>query len=104
MYSGRIDHQVKIDGHRVELGEIEHHVRVFSESSLVAAIVQQNKNLTQNILVVYIEAAKQKPEQAILDYLTSALPPYMIPREVHYIEKMPINLSGKIDRNALKLI
>lgn len=104
MYSGRIDHQVKIDGHRVELGDIEHHVRVFSQSSLVAAIVEHNKNLTQNILVVYVESDKPKPEQDILEYMASVLPPYMIPRKIHYIEKMPINLSGKIDRNALKSI
>ena len=102
MYCGRVDHQVKIDGHRVELGEIEHHVRVFSESSLVAAIIEQNANLTQNILTVYIEAAKQKPEQEILQYMRDTLPPYMIPKKISYIDKMPINLNGKIDRNALK--
>ena len=96
MYSGRIDHQVKIDGHRVELGEIEHHVRIFSESSLVAAIARQN------ILTVYIESNSPKPEQEIIEYMSKALPPYMVPRKISYIEKMPINLSGKIDRNALK--
>lgn len=102
MYSGRIDHQVKIDGHRVELDEIEHHVRVFSESAMVAAIIEQNDNLTQNILVVYIESDKPKSEQDILAYMAETLPPYMIPRKINYIDKMPINLSGKIDRNALK--
>lgn len=102
MYSGRIDHQVKIDGHRVELGEIEHHVRVFSESAMVAAIIEQNDNLRQNILVVYIESDKPKPEQDILAYMAKTLPPYMIPRKINHIDKMPINLSGKIDRNALK--
>ncbi len=102
MYCGRIDHQVKIDGHRVELGEIEHHVRVFSESTMVAAIVEQNDSLTQNILVVYIESDKPRPEQDVLAYIAKTLPPYMIPRKINYIDKMPINLSGKIDRNALK--
>ena len=96
MYCGRIDHQVKIDGHRVELGEVEHHIRVFTESSLVAAVLEQN------ILTVYIESDKQKTEQEILDYMAKALPPYMIPRKIRYIGKMPVNLSGKIDRNALK--
>lgn len=96
MYSGRIDHQVKIDGHRVELGEIEHHARVFSGSSLVAAIARQN------VLTVYIESDNPKPEQEIIKYISKTLPPYMVPRKINYIEKMPINLSGKIDRNALK--
>lgn len=102
MYCGRVDHQVKIDGHRVELGEIEHHIRVFSESSLVAAIIKQNANLTQSVLTVYIEANKQKPEQEIMKYMRDTLPPYMIPKKIFYIDKMPINLNGKIDRNALK--
>ncbi len=102
MYCGRVDHQVKIDGHRVELGEIEHHVRVFSESSLVAAVIEQNTSLTQNILVVYIEPNKHRPEQEILEYMRKTLPPYMIPKKIHYIDRMPMNLNGKIDRNALK--
>ena len=102
MYCGRVDHQVKIDGHRVELGEVEHHVRVFSESSLVAAIIEQNTHLTQNILVVYIEPNKHRPEQEILEYMRKILPPYMIPKKIHYIDRMPMNLNGKIDRNALK--
>ena len=102
MYCGRVDHQVKIDGHRVELGEIEHHIRVFSESSLVAAIIEQSANLTQNILTVYIESDKPKPEQEILEYMKSTLPPYMIPKKILYIDRMPMNLNGKIDRNALK--
>lgn len=102
MYSGRIDHQVKIDGHRVELGEVEHHIRVVSESSMVAAIIKPSDNLAQNILVVYIESDKPKPEQDILKHMAKTLPPYMVPRKINYIDKMPINLSGKIDRNVLK--
>ncbi len=102
MYSGRIDHQVKIDGHRVELGEIEHHVRIFTGTSLVAAIIKPNKNSTQNILAIYIESQGDTSEEALLKYIKSTLPPYMLPKEINYIDKMPINLSGKIDRNALK--
>ena len=58
MYSGRIDQQAKIQGFRVELGEIEHHVRLFYENEFrVVAIAFQNKqNLTE--IALFIESQK----------------------------------------------
>lgn len=102
VYLGRIDHQVKIDGHRVELGEIEHHVREIAQSSLVAAILKLEEKNNKSILVVYVESPIRISETSIINNLSEILPPYMIPKKVKQIETMPINLNGKIDRNKLR--
>jgi len=102
VYHGRIDHQVKIDGHRVELGEVEHHVREITKSTLVAAVMKVEKEKSnKQILAVYFESKRPIPETEIIEKLNCLLPPYMIPKEVTQVPAMPINLSGKIDRKKL---
>ena len=101
MYSGRIDQQAKIQGFRVELGEIEHHARLFYENRhRVLAIAFQNKqNLTE--IALFVEAQNEDNKQ-LMDYLRSKLPHYMIPSRILYVPAFPLNKSEKIDRNELK--
>lgn len=101
MYSGRIDQQAKIQGFRVELGEIEYHAREFySENRRVMAIAFQNeKNLTE--IALFIEAAAEDTK-ALLEYLRGKMPHYMIPTRILFEPSFPLNKSEKVDRNALK--
>ena len=101
IYCGRTDAQVKIDGHRVELGEIEHAVRSATGRSAVAVVaVPEGPGTT---LVLFLEL----PEVDV-DALTTAikthLPTYMLPRHVRHLDKLPLNLSGKVDRPKLREI
>ena len=96
IYSGRLDSQVKIDGHRIELAEIEHFARKFIRHSMVAAIVS-NDETGRPVIDLYI----QNGDYAIEDlkaFLASELPTYMQPRNICLLDKMPLNLNGKIDR------
>lgn len=101
MYSGRIDQQAKIQGFRVELGEIEHHARTYYNNELrVIAIAFQNaQNLTEIALFVEAEAEDSKE---LITYLRSKMPSYMIPSRIIYEPSFPLNKSEKVDRNALK--
>ena len=101
MYSGRIDQQAKIQGFRVELGEIEHHVRQFySNERRVMAIAFQNvQNLTEIALFVESQVEETK---ALMEYLRSKMPHYMIPTRILFEPTFPLNKSEKVDRNALK--
>lgn len=101
MYSGRIDQQAKIQGFRVELGEIEHHARLFYENEyrVVAIAFQNSRNLTEIALFVESSNKESKP---LVEYLRTKLPPYMIPSRVLFTPSFPLNKSEKIDRNALK--
>ncbi len=100
MYCGRIDHQVKIQGFRVELSEIEHHVREFTELSQVAAIATTDV-IGNTQIVLFMEKHNEEYEE-LRNYLKGKLPSYMIPAEFKCIHAMPLNKNGKIDRKALK--
>ena len=101
MYSGRIDQQAKIQGFRVELGEIEHHAcEFYCGTCRVAAIAFQNtKNLTE--IALFVETQKEDAK-LLVEYLRSKMPPYMIPSRIIFEPQFPLNKSEKIDKNALK--
>jgi len=101
MYSGRIDQQAKIQGFRVELGEIEYHAReYYNKDRRVMAIAFQNAdNLTE--IAMFIESAEEDPK-TLIEYLRSKMPSYMIPKRYIYLSSFPLNKSEKVDRNALK--
>ncbi len=101
MYSGRIDQQAKIQGFRVELGEIEFHARkYFHNSRRVIAIAFQNpQHLTE--IALFIESDQEEVEP-LLEYLRNRMPHYMIPTRILFEPHFPLNKSEKVDRNALK--
>ena len=101
MYSGRIDQQAKIQGFRVELGEIEHHAREFynKEYRVVAIAFDNAQKLTE--IALFVESAEQDA-QSLLTHLRSKMPHYMIPSRIIYEPTFPLNKSEKIDRNTLK--
>lgn len=101
MYSGRIDQQAKIQGFRVELGEIEFHVREYfnKEKRVMAIAFQNDKNLTE--IALFVESAELDTNE-LVTYMRSKMPAYMIPTRIIFIENLPLNQSEKVDRNALK--
>lgn len=101
VYLGRIDNQVKIQGYRVELGEIE---AVLREEAGVEAAVAIGWPLTPSGAdgVVAFIGADSADTEAIRQRVAARLPPYMHPGEVRLIARWPLNANGKIDRKALR--
>jgi len=102
MFSGRIDNQVKIQGFRVELSEIEHHARGFTQQNQVAAIAYKNKIGNQQIHL-FVEDYKGKIND-FENYLKAKLPQYMVPTSISSVQLFPLNVNGKVDRKALEQI
>ena len=100
MLAGRLDHQVKIQGYRVELGEIEHHAREFlkGQNAIAAAFMNQLQNTE---IALFIEGAFTGNDK-LLSYLSTKMPFYMIPTRILIESSFPINTSGKVDRVKLK--
>jgi D-alanine--poly(phosphoribitol) ligase subunit 1 len=98
-WRGRIDHQVKIDGHRVELAGIEAHAREVSDSTATAAIAVTGKDGGVR-LVLFLEGGDADIE-GITTELARRLPAYMRPHEIRRLAALPLNVNGKIDRKAL---
>ena len=99
LYLGRIDSQVKIDGHRVELEEIEYHARAFCNDKQVIAAVKTNE-AGSHFIVLFIETEKVL-KKGLEEHLKKHLPDYMIPKEIISVSRFPLNANGKTDRKAL---
>lgn len=101
MYCGRIDQQAKIQGFRVELGEIEYHAReYYSKEKRVVAIAFENEQALTEI-ALFVEGEFENPDNMI-EYLRSKMPNYMIPSKVIFRKEFPLNASEKINRTQLK--
>lgn len=100
MYSGRLDHQAKIQGFRVEMGEIEFHAREFLGGVNVVCMAYSNHDGITEI-AMFIEAPSTETTN-LKSYLKSKLPIYMIPTKIIFQNKFPLNNNGKIDKNILK--
>ncbi len=99
LYLGRVDSQVKIDGHRVELEEIEFHARSFCGDTQVVAAVTTSEAGFHSILL-FIETQKDL-KRGLEEHLKTRLPGYMIPKEIIRVGLFPLNSNGKTDRKAL---
>ncbi len=100
-FVGRRDGQVKIRGHRVELGEIE---AVLAAHDAVAdvRVVLHGASETNRILVAYVVPAHGDVNpQALRAALGRDLPDYMAPSAFVAVERIPLNANGKLDRRAL---
>lgn len=99
LYCGRIDFQVKIQGFRVELGEIEHHVRNFTNLVNVAALPFQNNSGTTQ-LHLFLENYSGDLKE-LENYLKTKIPIYMVPTAMSSVPIFPLNMNGKVDRKKL---
>lgn len=98
-YSGRIDFQVKIQGFRVELGEIEVCAREFMKTHAVVAIARQNEATVWQIYL-FIENYSGSTEE-LNNHLKESLPSYMLPAKIFGTGIFPLNSNGKTDRKVL---
>ncbi|MBT6686399.1 MAG: AMP-binding protein [Bacteroidetes bacterium] len=100
VFVGRVDEQVKIDGYRVELGEVESRVKNISNLQKIAVITKTNEmdNLSIHL---FIEDYKNDIS-TLSENLAKKMPSYMLPSEIHNIDKIPITANGKNDKKKLK--
>ena len=100
MYLGRLDYQAKIQGFRVEMGEIEWHAREFLGDKDVVCMAFENQNgLTE--IAMFIESTQFDPDEMIA-YMRTKMPSYMIPTHLFFIPVFPLNANDKIDKIRLK--
>ncbi|MBV2080145.1 MULTISPECIES: non-ribosomal peptide synthetase [Pseudomonas] len=103
-YVGRIDHQVKIRGYRIELGEIE--ARLHEQPLVRDAAVGVQEGANGKHLVGYLVAADATLDpseqlERIKQRLRAELPEYMVPLHWLWLDRLPLNANGKLDRKAL---
>ena len=99
-YLGRVDNQVKVLGQRVELEDVEFHLRAVCGSDAVAVIAWPVLHGTAQGLIAFVTDGTLD-QKAVKEGLRQRLQAYMIPRRIVCLEQLPLNLNGKVDRKAL---
>jgi amino acid adenylation domain-containing protein len=102
VHHGRIDHQVKILGHRVELGEIEAALRSHPGISAAAAVRWEATGDAEPVLAAFFCAAGDVDPSKVAATLRAHLPAYMVPRLIRQVATLPLNANGKLDRGLLR--
>ncbi|HKY37863.1 MAG TPA: MupA/Atu3671 family FMN-dependent luciferase-like monooxygenase [Polyangiaceae bacterium] len=104
-FLGRCDHQVKVRGFRVELGEIESALERHPSIASAVTLVQSDRSGDQRLVayVVGSNAANTAPNPATLrEFLSASLPSYMVPSAFVTLKELPRTPNGKVDRKALR--
>ncbi len=98
MYIGRMDSQIKINGNRVELGEIENAAMCLDD--VTGACAQLDKE--NNRIVLFLESSNERKLREINMKLRALIPKYMLPGKIVFMEKFPHTPNDKIDRVTLR--
>jgi D-alanine--poly(phosphoribitol) ligase subunit 1 len=103
---GRNDDQIKLHGYRIELNEITAKIEELNTVVKAETIaLKRNEEVKKIVSLVEVEHLEKAPtKESILKYLAKSLPIYMIPSDIKFIEKMPLNQNGKADKKALQEI
>jgi D-alanine--poly(phosphoribitol) ligase subunit 1 len=98
-FVGRMDQQVKIQGYRVELGEVEFQInQLIAPATAIAVVRQIESDISEiNLFIDDLEVDVVNLEEQV----KLVLPAYMVPGKWHKLSEFPLNVNGKIDRKAL---
>lgn len=100
-YVGRRDDQVKVRGHRVELGEVGAAIKAHPDVVDACVATDTGDSVGARLLAWVTVRSADLGADGLRAYLTERLPGHMVPGEVHVVEDMPLTPNGKIDRRAL---
>lgn len=100
-YRGRLDDQVKYKGYRIELGEIEKVASQYLGDKHVVCMAPRHNGLVKHLLLVIEAAPDDELAQALRAFLKSALPAYMLPELIRFVDRFPLNSNGKTDKQAI---
>jgi amino acid adenylation domain-containing protein len=100
VFMGRMDHQIKVQGHRVELGEVEALLRQEAGVEVAAAVGWPLTARGARAVEAFV-ADSQLDAEGIREKLKAKLPRYAVPRRIHVLDSWPLSANGKVDRNQL---
>ncbi|MFF7721622.1 amino acid adenylation domain-containing protein [Streptomyces luteogriseus] len=100
-YVGRRDDQVKIRGHRVEPGEVQQALSALPDVRDTAVVSRRDPHGDQELVAYVVPTAQDADLGALRAALSAELPGHLVPRHWVRLERLPVNTSGKLDRERL---
>jgi len=101
-FLGRIDYQVKIRGFRIELGEIESVLNQHPSVKQSVVIAREDRPGDKRLAAYVVPVQEQATlTNELRSFLKEKLPEYMVPSSFVWLETLPLNSNGKVDRHAL---
>jgi amino acid adenylation domain-containing protein len=101
-FAGRMDHQVKLRGFRIELAEIELCLSQHSKIAQAVVALRTDEGRDKFLAAYVVARGRRKVQDSELrEYLRSKLPEYMVPSAFMFLPKLPLTPNGKVDRRAL---
>jgi amino acid adenylation domain-containing protein len=99
-FRGRLDHQIKVQGYRVELHEVEAFLKQEAGVDIAIAVGWPQRSSSAGGIEAFMTSAPVDVE-TVRERLKARLPSYAVPRRIHIIDCWPLNSNGKIDRKQL---
>jgi len=96
-FLGRLDHQLKVRGYRVEAGEVE--TAILQHPSVRQAAVLTWEEAGESRLTAYVSG--EVAVEPLRAFLAASVPEYMVPHTFVFLDELPLGTSGKVDRPAL---
>lgn len=104
-FVNRMDFQIKLHGYRIELLDIESNllkIKGILQVCVIPNYDKDNKVKSITAFVVSSDEIKEKSTSYIKDELSKLVPHYMVPKKIKFLDSLPMNTNGKIDRKKLK--
>ena len=107
---GRLDHQIKINGYRIEVEEVENILMSFDEVRDAAVIIQrdpdreEHSQLAAFLVPAHRASSDSETQRLLVKRLADHLPSYMVPSSLTVLDSIPMTTNGKIDRRQLELL
>ncbi|MGW7754507.1 amino acid adenylation domain-containing protein [Streptomyces violaceusniger] len=101
VFVGRRDGQVKLNGMRLELGEIERALRAVDGVRTACALFESVAGSPRRLSAVVVRDGNTPDATGVAEQLALRLPPHMIPSTVTFVDSLPLTLNGKLDVSAV---
>ncbi|WP_327710185.1 amino acid adenylation domain-containing protein [Streptomyces sp. NBC_00464] len=99
-FLGRVDNQVKVRGHRIELDEVDRHL-LEAPGITAATAFTMDDGAGGNVLAAAVAGTGTGPDpRSVREYLRERVPAYLVPGRIAVLDRLPLTTSGKTDRRA----
>jgi amino acid adenylation domain-containing protein len=102
-YLGRMDHQVKLRGFRIELTEIEAVLQAHADVHEAIALLREDETTGSNLVAYVVSDTPHLDIEGLRQHLSRQLPNYMMPAAIIPIAERPLTPNGKLDRQRLPI-